>query len=177
VKRTLIVIGALVSLLIGWNFVSKLIPSYIEYRGEKIKLTRYYLDYDEYKNDPDNIDPSETARVQRLVMEAPIDHSYGSRKEMIGATFDIKVPGYGVGGLGDGHEEAEGGLCGSSVEIPRVDKMRYLLFQRRGGKYVLIDDFVESDIPLLMTVQQQGSQLVYTSYEGKRRLVRAPKYQ
>jgi hypothetical protein len=46
--------------------------SEIDYRGEKIKLSKPYRDYDEYKNDPDNIHPSETARVQGLVMSAPI---------------------------------------------------------------------------------------------------------
>ena len=53
----------------------------IDYRGEKIKLTKAYADYDEYKNDPDNIDPSETERVQRLVLGAPIARTFGSRLE------------------------------------------------------------------------------------------------
>lgn len=58
-KRAFIVIGAIVGLMVVWNFVSKKIPSHIEYRGQEIKLSRYYLDYEEYKDDPDNIDPSE----------------------------------------------------------------------------------------------------------------------
>ena len=44
----------------------------IDYRGEKIKLTKAYADYAAYKNDPENIAPSETERVQRLVLGAPI---------------------------------------------------------------------------------------------------------
>ncbi len=132
-KRTLIVVGVVIGLLILWNVVSRLIPSYTEYRGEKIKLTRYYFDFDEFKNDPDNIDPSETSRVQRLVIEAPIGKSYATREEMIHATFDIVFPGYGTGGLGDGREEGEGALSGESIEIPRADKMRHIVFQHRGG--------------------------------------------
>jgi hypothetical protein len=174
VKRALIVIGAIIGLLVAWNFVSRILPSSIEYRGEKIRLTRYYLDYDEYKNDPDNIDPSETARVQRLVTEAPIGRSYDTRLEMIRATSDLTFPGYGAGSLGDGLN-GEGSLSGLSIEIPRADKSRYLLFQCRGGKYALIDDFVDSD-PLLMLVQRQQAQLLYSSYEGKKKLVRVPKY-
>ena len=34
VKRTLIVIGVVIGLLILWNVASRLIPSYTEYRGE-----------------------------------------------------------------------------------------------------------------------------------------------
>ena len=175
-KRAFIVIGTIVGLLIVWNFVSKLIPSYIDYRGERIKLTRYYFDYDEYKNDPDNIDPSETARVQQLVMEAPIAQSYDTQQEMIHATFQVKFPGYGAGGLGD-DRKGEGSFSGLSVEIPRSDKSRYLLFQCRGGRYVLIDDFVDSDAPGLMRVRQDGDKLIYSSYDRTRKLIRAPTHQ
>ncbi len=174
-KRALIVIGAVIALLVIWNFVSTLIPSYIDYRGEKIKLTRYYLDYDEYKNDPDNIDPSETARVQRLVREAPVNRSYASRPEMSHATFDMKFPGYGAGGLGDGRQ-GEGSISGLSVEIPRSDQSRYLVFQCTRGKYVLLDDFVNSEPPLLMHVQREGNKLVYSSYDEKQKIIRVPKY-
>jgi hypothetical protein len=145
VKHSLIVVGAVVGLLIIWNFVSKLIPSYVDYQGEKIRLTRYYWDYDEYKNDPDNIDSSENARVQRLVVDAPIGRSYDTEVEMVRATFEVKFPGYGAGGLGDARK-GEGSLSGLGIEIPRAGKSRYLLFQCRAGKYVLIDDFVDSDV-------------------------------
>ena len=162
-------------LIAVWNFISRFMPSYIDYRGEKIKLTRYYLDYDEYKNDPDNIDPSETARVQRLVLEYPIGHSYETREEMIHATFNAKFPGYGAGTLGDGRK-GEGSLSGLSIEIPRADKSRYLLFQCRAGKYVLIDDFIGSDFPVLMSVHQEKDKLIYSSYEEKTKVVRVPTY-
>src|SRR5262245_46857241 len=49
-----------------WSAVRRRPPDYVEYRGEKIKLSKYYSDYDSYKNDPDNIAPSETTRVQQL---------------------------------------------------------------------------------------------------------------
>ncbi len=174
-KRAFIVIGAVVGLMAAWSVVSKKIPSSVEYHGQQIKLTRYYLDYDEYKNDPDNIDPSETLRVQHLVMESPIARSFSDRKAMSRAAFDIKFPGYGAGGMGDGRE-GEGSISGLSVEIPRADKSRYLVFQCRAGKYVLVDDFVESDVPLLMHVQSDGKNLIYSSYDEQRKLVRSPRY-
>jgi hypothetical protein len=61
-------------------------------RGEKIKLTKAYADYDDYKNDPENIDPSETERVQRLVLSAPIAKTYGSRLEASKAIGQIAFP-------------------------------------------------------------------------------------
>jgi hypothetical protein len=161
-KSFFIVIGAVVGLLVVWYFVSKKIPSHVEYRGQQIKLSRFYLDYDDYKNDPDNIDPSETARVQRLVMEAPIGASFATNKEIVDAAFAIKFPGYGLGGLADGRN-GENSLDGFSIEIPRADKDRYVTFRYESGKYVLIDDFVGPGMPLFTRVRQENYTLVYSS--------------
>jgi len=55
----------------------------IEYQGRNDQLTKYYLSFEDYKDDPDNIDPSRIKRVERLVMQAPIGHHFG-RPERIG---------------------------------------------------------------------------------------------
>ena len=104
----------------------------IDYRGEKIKLTKAYTDYDEYKNDPENIDPSETERVQRLVLAAPIAKTFGSRVEASKAIGQIAFPGYGSGGFIE-QSQADGSvLMGFSVEIPRANKERVFCFSRQG---------------------------------------------
>ena len=174
-KRVLLVIAAVIGLLVAFNVVCRFIPSYTEYQGQQIRLTRYYLDYEDYKDDPDNIDPSENARVQQLISEAPIARSFDSREDLIHALFEIKFPGYGAAGLGDGRQ-GENSITGLSLEIPRADKSRYLAFQCKAGKYLLLDDFVESDMPLLMYIHQDGANLTYTSDRGQRRLVRPAKY-
>ena len=71
----------------------------MDYQGQQIKLTKYYLDYDDYKNDPDNIAPEETSRVEQLVMNAPIASSFPDKRAAIAAVFEIKFPGYGAGGF------------------------------------------------------------------------------
>ena len=71
----------------------------IDYRGERIKLTKAYADYADYKNDPKNIDPSETERVQRMVLGALIAKTFGSRLEASKAIGQIAFPGYGSGGF------------------------------------------------------------------------------
>ena len=169
-KRAFIVIGAIVGILVTWNLLSRRIPSHIEYQGQQIKLTRYYLDYDEYKNDPDNIDPSETLRVQGMVTKAPIANYFATKKDMIDAAFAIKFPGYGIGTFGDGGQ-GENSLAGSSIEIPRADKFRYITFRQEGGKYVLVDEFIARDIPLLTHVRQEGNSLVYSSDTGSEKVV------
>lgn len=169
-KRLFLVIGALVCLAAAWVAVQRILPSSIDYRGQKIRLTKLYLDYDDYKNDPANIDPSETERVQRLVSEAPMARSFSSRKEAVEAVFDVKFPGYGAGGFG-GPIGEDGTLNGFSVEIPRADKNRYFIFRNIRGNYVLIDDFISSDDLGLQTVYEENGNLVYGTTSGEVKLV------
>ena len=145
----------------------------IDYRGEKIKLTKIYANYDDYKNDPQNIDPSETERVQRLVLNAPIAKTYGSRLEAAKAIGQIAFPGYGSGGFIE-QSQADGSvLMGFSVEIPRANKERYFVFQGKDGVYTLVDDFVNPDSAgLLHSVIRRGNELVFTAIDGKEALLR-----
>src|SRR5437764_10069700 len=65
----------------------------IVYRGQTIRLSKAYSDFDEYKNDPDNIAASETERVQQLVEGAPIAKEYPTAEAMIAAVSEIELPG------------------------------------------------------------------------------------
>jgi hypothetical protein len=145
----------------------------IDYRGEKIRLTKAYADYADYKNDPKNIHPSETERVQALVLDAPIAKTFSSRLEASKAVGQIVFPGYGGGGFVE-QSQADGTvLMGFSVEIPRAGKTRYFVFQGKDGVYTLVDDFVQSDTAgLLRSVTRRGSDLVFTSLDGTEALVR-----
>jgi hypothetical protein len=145
----------------------------IDYRGEKIKLTKAYADYDAYKNDPENIARSETERVQRLVLDAPIAQTFRSRLEASKAIGQIAFPGYGSGGFVEQPQANGTVLMGFSVEIPRASKNRYFVFHGRDGVYTLVDDFVHPDtVGLLRSVSRRGNDLVFTSVEGKEALVR-----
>jgi hypothetical protein len=105
----------------------------IDYRGEKIKLTKAYADYAAYKNDPENIHPSETERVQALVLGAPIAKAFGSRLEAAKAIGQIVFPGYGGGGFVEQSQPDGTVLMGFSVEIPRASRTRYFVFQGKEG--------------------------------------------
>jgi hypothetical protein len=145
----------------------------IDYRGEKIKLTKAYADYAAYKNDPENIHPSETERVQRLILSAPIAKTFGSRLEASKAIGQIAFPGYGSGGFVEQSQEDGSVLMGFSVEVPRANKERYFVFLGKDGVYTLVDDFVHPDTAgLFRSVTRRGNDLVFTSIDGKEALVR-----
>jgi hypothetical protein len=145
----------------------------IDYRGERIKLSKVYASYDEYKNDPGNIDPSETERVQRLVPGAPIAATFGSLIEASKAVGQVAFPGYGSGGFIE-QVQADGSvLTGFSVEVPRASKERCFVLEGRDGVYTLIDDFIYSDSAgLLRRVIRRGNDLVFIAIDGKETLVR-----
>jgi hypothetical protein len=169
-KRTLFIAGALVVVAVTYAVLVRVLPSSVDYRGEKIKLTRFYFDYDDYKNDPDNIDASETARVQQLVSEAPIAHSFATLQDLGKAVFEIKFPGYAAGGFGDGKRDSE--LVGFVIEIPRADKGRYFLFRKTAAGYVLLDDFLDSTMPGINRVEESGGNLIYSMDGHAERLIR-----
>lgn len=77
-----------------------------------------------------------------------------------------------VGGLSDGTKDSKSSLSGVSIEVAGADKDRYFVFRRVNGKYVLVDSFVESNVPLIMRVKQEGNNLIYSTYEGEIKLVR-----
>jgi len=144
----------------------------IEYRGQKVKLTKSYADFDDYKNDPENIDPTETSRVQRLVMEAPIKREFDSELSAFTAITNIAFPGYGSGAFGEQQNPDGTTLAGFSVEIPRAGKERYFTFRKTNGRYRLIDEFVAPDTPMIAQIKLENGTLVYCTVQGERILTR-----
>jgi len=115
----------------------------IEYRGEKFQLSRKYVDYDDYKNDPNNLAPSEVARVENIITQVRIGPDFADWKDFIDQASKIKFPGYRGGGprlriAAPGRE-----LIAESIEIPRVGKDRYFVLEKKSdGSLHLVDDFV-----------------------------------
>jgi hypothetical protein len=171
-KKIILALGALIAIAILWSVVRRHLPSNVEYQGEKIRLAKYYFSYEDYKDDPDNIDPSENARVERLVTQAPIAHHFTDRKELARALVDVKFPGYGLGFAGKSAQPSGIVLELSSVEIPRAEKNRYLVFEEKNGSYTLIDDFVAPADPEIMQVREEKGLFIYSTRAGQRLLTR-----
>lgn len=134
----------------------------IVYRGEKVKLTKSYYSYEEYKEDANSIAPGEKARVERLVTESSIATNFHDRAAMTKSVFEHRFPGFGLISMGERPQTDGSTLCVFAVEIPAANKNRFFTFRGRNGAYTLIDDFVYSDDPRITTVSEAGVQLVYT---------------
>ena len=146
----------------------------IDYQGQRIKLSRAFHDYDEYKNDPHNLAAAEVERVQQLVTNAPIASQFHSRLDVSRAITDIQFPGYGAGSHAIERQPDGTSLDLWGVEIPKAGRTRYFLFRVSNGVYHLIDDFVHAEQPMIMRVTQAGPALVYAARDGTTIVERTP---
>jgi hypothetical protein len=100
-------------------------------------------------------------------MSAPIDAQFQSRAAAVAAVFDIKFPGYGAGSM-PLHKLPDGDtVTGFSVEIPRLNKERYFVFRSHNDVYMLMDDFVADEPPLLFEVQAERGEMVFFGMDHK----------
>jgi hypothetical protein len=175
-KRQLQICGIIAVTAILWPVLwNRLSPTdSVEYQGQPVKLSKSYFDYDDYKNDPDNLAPGEADKVQQLVESAPVPKHFADRKQLARAMFDLKFPGYGLGAYGEKPQPDGSVLALFGVEIPKSGTMRFLLFRGRDGRYTLIDDFVHADTAGIMSVTASGDNFVYSTLQGRKVLERAP---
>jgi hypothetical protein len=142
------------------------------YRGEKFRLSKKYVDYDDYKNDTGNVAPSEIPRIERMMTEARIGPDFADWKAFVDQAFKIKFPGYG---MGPGPKVAAGGreFIVEVIEIPQVAKDRYFVLEKmRGGALRLVDDFVtprgrRSAFWAVSSVRLVDDRLVYADQDSK----------
>src|SRR5262245_44506825 len=80
----------------------------IEYYGETFKTAKKYWSYEDYKDDPNNLDTNELARIEKVMTEASLPAVFNSRREFIHAMFKLKFPGYGLGGIGERAQTDDG---------------------------------------------------------------------
>jgi hypothetical protein len=114
----------------------------IQYRGETFKLTKNYATYEDYKDDPDNLDIREVPRIEKLMTQAKIGPEFKDWGEFVKQAFEIKFPGYAFGG-GQQVTSATRQFLVEDVEIPRAAKSRIFVLERMdGGRLRLVDDFV-----------------------------------
>lgn len=116
----------------------------IEYRGSEFKTRKAYPSYEDYKDDPNNLDTNELARIEQVMTNAPVPAHFANVQELGHfMIFELKFPGYGEGGIGEEVNTDDGSKwLVQFVEIPQRDKERILTFRQSGQAYDLIDDFI-----------------------------------
>lgn len=144
----------------------------IEYQGEHFKMSRAYETYEDYKDDPNNLDTNELGRIEQTMERAKMPGSFDSRKAFFDALFDLRFPGYGVGAVGaKTHTDDASTLMVESVEIPQRAKERIFVVRDFHGQFDLLDDFVFGEATNeIQFVNLRSNKLEY--YDGQRNLIR-----
>jgi hypothetical protein len=139
----------------------------IEYRGEEVRLTKRYDDFDKYKNDPNNIAPEEHDRVRKLVEAAPVPEHCANRAEVFRVLSDLEFPGYGSNGVGERGATDPLRVIGGAVEIPQTDTSRVVVYVRDDSGYRLADDTVLPEPPIVTEAIVRDGKVTYRTFEGK----------
>ncbi|MEY2429166.1 MAG: hypothetical protein QOJ40_2051 [Verrucomicrobiota bacterium] len=118
----------------------------IEYRGQNFKMRKAYATYEDYKDDPNNLNTNELERIEEAMVSAKVPASFKNREEFSHFLFfDLKFPGYGLGSVGASAQTDDGSkLHVESVEIPQRDKERVIVARESAGRLELVDDFIQA---------------------------------
>jgi hypothetical protein len=169
--RALLILGACIAGVTVLKHVrAPKVEDTMEYRGQRFKMAKAYESYEDYKDDPQNLEVNELPRIERAMTEAKIPPSFSDRTNFIDFMItDLEFPGYGEGEIGDGLKADDGSkLLAAFVEIPQRDKSRYLVIRSTGGPYKLVDDFIySSETNSIATVNLAGKILRYTNDAGE----------
>ncbi len=116
---------------------------HVLYRGHLFTLAKSYADYDDYKNDPDNLRPADLPLIERLMTEAKVGPMFDDWRDFVDQGSALVFPGYGSGG---GPRFDDGRFIAHAIEIPGGEKERIFVLQKMAdGSLELVDDFISPD--------------------------------
>jgi len=151
-------------------------PENIAYRGQEIPISKSYVSYDDFKNDPGNIPKDQIGRVEQLLLDAPAPAHCSSAAEFVLAIGNIQFPGYGLSQMRTPQKDGTS-IFLLQIEIPRRNRNRALVYQSQGSEFILLDDFVASKADALIQVVLDGDHLKFLDHQEKvvlRRPIRRP---
>jgi hypothetical protein len=135
----------------------------VTYRGEVIRLSRTYSDFDEYKDDENNLPAEEIPKVAALVRSAPVAPSYPSHDAAFRALFDLMFPGYGFSAMNPREP-----VTLFALEIPQMDEQRYIALAQKGSDWVLIEDFIWPDAKgFIYAAELIDARIRYLDHKGQ----------
>jgi hypothetical protein len=136
----------------------------VEYLGEEILLSRSYRDFDEYRDDPNNVALPERVRLAALMRRAqPAATSFRSFAELNAAFYALMFPGYGLS-LGP----LDGPICLVSVEIPYSNEEKVFALDKVEQGWVLADQFVSSTANgVIESARRTEVGILYTKESGE----------
>ncbi len=140
----------------------------LPYRGQNIAFHFGTTPFNEAcENDSMSLSPAEAARLEALLLGAPVPALLPDRNAMVAATGELKVPGFGLTEYNDPQTDGTT-LWLVSIEVPCRAKNRVLLFSQGPHGFRLLDDFVHArTAPYLFSAAVTGETAQYKDRDGK----------
>ena len=134
----------------------------VAWRGERFELPKAAPEYDE----------AQAARIARVLRSETPPAFLPSFQALIDYQRTRSVPGYGESTGGFGDDTPRGRFTAISVQIPRTEQHRVLVYRQEGDGYRLFDDFTyDGPYPPSLTFKVEGDRLLYVE-DLTRRVVR-----
>jgi hypothetical protein len=145
----LVVIG----IIVGWILLREMRGRLwgfdeISWRGQTFKLSRRYLDYEQFKKARNQIRPTEAERIMEFMLSIEVPQFTSTWKELVHALSEMRFPGYGSTTNGAVRDRDGNSYVLFEYEIPGRDKMRALLYRKTdSGSYQLLFDGLSAGHP------------------------------
>ncbi len=166
-----VLIFALVLLFLNRYSNARPADNTVEYHGQRFKMRLPYASYEDYKDDPNNLDTNELGRIEQTMEAVKIPTMFSDQRAFSGAMFDLKFPGYGLAFLDASTTTDDGSAIeAASVEIPERNKERVIVACGPvGGTLRLVDDFIFEDGGTndIQRVRLERGQLEYFDQTGR----------
>lgn len=147
--------------------------STVDYMGNRISLSRAYVDFDEYKDDPKNLPRQSIRRAESIMRSVPFGPNFANTAALSQELDRIQFPGYG-----SFYANQLGGRLDPSlelvyIEIPGGKLNRYFALERaENGTLRVVADFVASALPEIARVHRRNGALSFESQQGAPIVVR-----
>lgn len=145
------IIGA-IAIIVAWQFLIKPVLrnmkgfDEVEWRGEKFKLKHKYLDYEEYKDDSEQLDPGEVERLKHFMLAISVPKVASSETDLRQSLRQMRFPGFGSSYAGAVKDEHGNRYILNEYEIPHKGEQRTLLYRvENDGACRLVLDGVSID--------------------------------
>ena len=144
-------VGVVVA-IVAWQFLIKPVLrnmkgfDEVEWRGQKFKLKQKYLDYEEYKDDSDQLASSEVERVKQFMLTISVLKVAPSETGLRQSLRQMRFPGFGSSYAGAVKDEHGTRYILNEYEIPQKQEQRTLLYRvEKDGSCRLVVDGVSVD--------------------------------
>jgi hypothetical protein len=138
--------------IVAWQFVIKRVLrnvkgfDEVEWRGEKFKLKQKYLDYEDYKDDSDQLAPGEIERVKQFMLGIRVPKVARSEVDLRQSLRQMRFPGYGSSSGVIIKDEHGNRYILNEYEIPQKQEQRTLLYRvETDGTCRLVIDGISVD--------------------------------